>query len=435
MSNLPTLQFTVVPEQKIGLARVLRFAEYALHCATLLVLTGVIIPLWRLKTGHIVDPIEGDFFQRVVVLLLLTSAIVAAVKTPRQPFTSIRDSEPLVVALIALAFVSVAWSIDPLVTLRRAVALSLTALYGLVLAQRYHPSTILRLVTISLGLCVSLSLLLVFLAPDWGVMTSPHQGAWQGAFMHKNSLGRWSAVGILASASLLIPTKRTKRLPAGCLLVLSIITLVGSRSITPLVAVVSAAAVLVAATLWQKSRWLRAAIILETPLAILIVTTLVFAYRNAILWWLGRDATLTGRTLLWAHVISAIEERWLLGYGYGAFWLGADEASGTVWSLAWLGPHAHNFYLDSLLDFGTVGLIMWCTLFALAVVRGFKALRLGSAVSPAYFGLSFIVFTVVYGIGESWLLRWTSLGIALLIWASSWPRYRHRWEPHSIAEC
>jgi exopolysaccharide production protein ExoQ len=420
--DVPTTRLSVGHKQPITLARVLRIVGLALHCATLLVLAGGIIPLWRLKTGHTVDPEEGDFVQRVLLLILLTGAIVVAVRSPRQLFTMMQSSDPLVLGLVALAFVSVAWSVAPEVTLRRAAALTLTAVYGLALAYRYHPSTVLHLVTFSLGVIVVLSLLLVFLVPDWGVMSSPHEGSWQGVFVHKNILGRWSAITILLGASLLFGANRRIKFIAGILMGLSTCALLGSRSVAPLVALAPAALVPLIFMLWRRSRWWQVALILETPFVALLIGVLTFVYRDAILSWLGRDATLTGRTYLWSALIPFITQRWISGYGYGAFWLGQDATSGIVWSLAWQAPHSHSFWLDVLLGTGVLGLVLWSGLLALAVRRGLKVPRSDSTRPPVIFGLSFVLFAVIYGIGESTLLQWTSLGTVLLIWTLSWPR-------------
>src|SRR5207302_5013109 len=72
---------------------------------------------------------------------------------------------------------------------------------------------------------------------------------------------------------------------------------------------------------------------------------------------LGRDVTLTGRTGLWPLAVDAIAERWWFGHGYGAFWLGWDGESASIWrGLSWRPAHAHNGILDLGLELGVAGI-------------------------------------------------------------------------------
>ena len=81
---------------------------------------------------------------------------------------------------------------------------------------------------------------------------------------------------------------------------------------------------------------------------------------------LGKDATLTGRTQIWAGVMRQIAEHPWLGYGYFAVW---DDASG--WGpLAWIASdarftpqHAHNSWLEQWLGLGMFGLVAWVLLY------------------------------------------------------------------------
>jgi exopolysaccharide production protein ExoQ len=83
---------------------------------------------------------------------------------------------------------------------------------------------------------------------------------------------------------------------------------------------------------------------------------------------LGKDMTLTGRTLFWPQIVNAINRRPLFGYGYGGFWQewrGADNPAFNVRHPNGFRPqHSHNGFLDVGTDFGWVGL----SLFILSLV-------------------------------------------------------------------
>ena len=66
--------------------------------------------------------------------------------------------------------------------------------------------------------------------------------------------------------------------------------------------------------------------------------------------FLGRDPTLTSRTVVWDFAIQMIEARPLLGYGYGVFW----DSYGGLLKVS----HAHNGYISAALDVGLCGAIL-----------------------------------------------------------------------------
>ena len=74
----------------------------------------------------------------------------------------------------------------------------------------------------------------------------------------------------------------------------------------------------------------------------------------------GRDPTLTGRTVIWSSVLS-MHTNPLFGVGYESFWLGPR--------LQWFGRlvarhinEAHNGYLEVYLNLGIIGVVLWLVL-------------------------------------------------------------------------
>jgi exopolysaccharide production protein ExoQ len=77
---------------------------------------------------------------------------------------------------------------------------------------------------------------------------------------------------------------------------------------------------------------------------------------QVILTSLGRDATLTGRTVLWQQVL-AMHTSPLFGTGYDSFWLG-DRVE-KFWAMySWKPNQAHNGFLETYLNLGWIGLIL-----------------------------------------------------------------------------
>lgn len=419
MRNLETGVLPRIDQRRgISILGVLNLTEALLHCATFLVLAGAVVPLWREKTGHLVDPLEGDAFQRWLTLVLMLCAIAVAVRNLGSLLRMIQRANPLVWLLVGWALASTMWSIDPRLTVRRAGALALTVFYGLALAYRYDPRVVLRWIVLSLGLTVVASLVVAVWVPQWGLMDLyPYEGAWQGVFVHKNALGRWSGLALLGSLSLLVGCRGGWRLLGLGLSALSATTLVGSQSIAALVATIPAASIVAIGAVWRTLRGVRVILVVEAFILAIAGGVLVIVFGDAILAYFNRDTTLTGRTVLWGSLVPLLEQRWLFGYGYGAFWSGQMEASTVVWSrLGWMAPHAHNFYLDSVLDFGVIGLLVWAGLLVLLATRGVRLLDSESNLPVGLFGLTFAMFALIYSLAESTLLRWNTFGTALLIW-------------------
>ena len=75
------------------------------------------------------------------------------------------------------------------------------------------------------------------------------------------------------------------------------------------------------------------------------------SYFKEIMYLVGKDPTLTGRTTIWRAVVVAAMKRPLLGYGYKAFWTGLQGESGNVlMSNGWSFAQAHNGFLEVWLD-------------------------------------------------------------------------------------
>ena len=64
----------------------------------------------------------------------------------------------------------------------------------------------------------------------------------------------------------------------------------------------------------------------------------------------GRDETLTGRSFLWDYLVPYARQKPFLGHGFGGFW--TDKMREATSS------HAHNGYLDTILNTGFVGLLL-----------------------------------------------------------------------------
>ena len=113
---------------------------------------------------------------------------------------------------------------------------------------------------------------------------------------------------------------------------------------------------------------------------------------------LGRQANLSGRTLIWSAVLS-IPINPLLGTGFESFWLG--KRLDQVWLLAGQGiiQEAHNGYIEVYLNLGWIGLV----LLAWLLWTGYRSaiLAFHSNAKESAIRLAFIVAALVYNMTEA----------------------------------
>jgi len=309
---------------------------------------------------------------------------------------------PLLMALLALVFVSALWSIDSGGTLRRSVWLALTTAFALYLAWRYDWARLLRVIAGGFAVLIAGSFLVGGLMPSIGRMATEHPGAWCGLWTHKNTLGGLMAIAApLCFAASLVNPNRKQLWRAATLGALVLVLL--STSKTALLAAFIGFAVIAAAHLIRRGPM--QALVVATSfaaLAILIVSVFLLAPQSVVA-ALGRDLTFTGRTDIWQSLGAYAAQHPWLGFGYYAFWL--DPNGPAYWvrqAVRWDVASAHNGWLELTLGLGRIGVALFVLQFVAACARAAGVLRDPRA------GLWTPAFLIVFGfysMSESHILQ------------------------------
>lgn len=314
-----------------------------------------------------------------------------------------RRMDRYMLALLVLALLSVFWSVLPDRTFTRGLQLICTTWFGAYLARRYDSRDQVLLFAHSLAVAALFTLVTVALLPDFGIMQGEFEGAWRGAFSHKNSLGRIAFLGCVVFPLVLSLGVHRRLGWAGMLASAAFLILSTSRT-----AVVGILAVAVLIPLYRSLGSKSRIRMLYTAAAVIVPAAIgIWAYLHLedVLTILGRNLTLSGRSSLWLAVMSFVASKPLLGYGYNAFWQGFSGDSGFIsLSLRWDIAHSHNGLLDLALDTGLVGV----ALFAVSFIRTFReAVRVRMAVAGpvALWPLLALTFIAITNITESALLR------------------------------
>jgi len=310
--------------------------------------------------------------------------------------------------LTALAIFSTVWSMEPDLTLRRSIAQLAPTAFGVVLASRFTTDELMRLVAWALGIGAVMSTIAALGMPEWGISSMEYGSAWRGLYGNKNSLGRAMSLAVIVFL-LLAMDARQRRWVAWSWVGLCAALVVMSRSATSLLV---AGAVVALVPLYRSLRLRFTAMAAAWAVAILlggILLTVVLANAEPVFTALGRDATLTGRTELWAVVVANIAERPWLGYGFNAFWLGWSGASATVLSsVGWDTPHSHNGFLDLWLDLGFAGVLLFLVGFGVAARAALRCAR-STHTAAGLWPLAFLSFTILANVTETGILRQHSL--------------------------
>jgi exopolysaccharide production protein ExoQ len=342
---------------------------------------------------------------------------------------SVMSATPWLTLLLVLFPLSTAWSVAPEETLRRGFAMLATGLFGFYLAARFDHRDLVRLLVQALGVTMVLSLLAGLLVRAVGIETGDLAGAWRGVFPNKTQLGLHAVLYV--AFLLLLATSGAYR-TAGLVarLVLGGALCVLSLSIGPLASglLVAAALMLVVLARAQPEFRVPASTLFVSAFLLLVcLFVLGAAFAEEILALLGRDMTLSGRTLVWGEVIGLIERRPLLGYGYGAIWRTYTPYLDAVnMAVGWSPGHSHNGYLDLLLALGIIGTMVFAGALLAAIARLLNTLR-HSDTTVTYFSVTVLTFSLVQSLVESQMLaEGKLLSVLFIATLAALPRLEHR---------
>ena len=288
-------------------------------------------------------------------------------------------------AIPAFAAFSIFWSQAPVVTLRAAVELALTVGIAALAAGSLRPRAFVSAMTVSLLCGAALSLM--FGRYDYDGMSG--ETVFVGIFASKNTMAAFMSFLAIFAAAVLADRgqPRLLRLLALFAFVLSVPLLLRARSAGALLTTVGSLAVLLLtvafARLASRERLLvlAAAAALAVPVVLLVVLftlngTLGQDWSSFLTGDLGKDATLTGRTLLWQIALAEIAKRPFLGTGYYAFWLQGNLLAESIWRdfdiYTRAGFTFHNTYLNVAVELGWTGVAVLVVTLGLAIERSVR---------------------------------------------------------------
>ena len=322
---------------------------------------------------------------------------------------------PLLLVLLGLVAVSWFWSVDPSATVRRFVALGFTSLGGVALAARFRWPTFAELVATAFAVLAVLSVLMALAKPEWGLMTREFPGAWRGLWLEKNNLGGNMTVGFgfCVAAAVLAPQRRKMWAAFALLCVLLVAASTSKTSLVVLLLTVGCMGFV-----WLVHRGPAAGVSAAWAglVGLFLIAAIWLFAADAVFDFLGKDATLTGRTEIWDGINRVMVGHAWTGYGYGAIWDDTDAFAPLAWITHYAGfraNHAHNGWMEIWLNIGLIGVIAFGLWFIETWMRTLWATFSGDA--GAWVALPFVAAYSIAMLTESITLNWHDMRWVLFV--------------------
>lgn len=204
-------------------------------------------------------------------------------------------------------------------------------------------------------------------------------------YYHKNSLGGALVLGFAIRAAIRPAWLRVSY--TGLVVVL----LVLCRSSTSIIAaaVIAVLQYLSARIVAERRRGGSGSTFIFTGVAIGLAAT-VFAAREHVFALFGKDASLTGRTIIWRYAWRAVQDHPWVGYGPAGFWEpSSNRLSELRHAAGWQVVGSHQGLLDQWLEYGIVGVVLILIAYVAVAVRVVSRILAGdnSPLVPAALGL------------------------------------------------
>jgi len=364
--------------------------------------------------------LEGNPINTLIIGILILAALIVLNRRSINWGEIVRTNQVIFLVYFYFALSSV-WSLDPFTSLKRLMKDFGSVPILMIFLTEEDPSLAVRTVFVRLSYIIfPLSILCGRYFPSigrgYGIGGEP---MFTGLSDQKNSLGQVAMVfGLMIIYDFLelrnlkeSPRIRKQKSIDILMLLIGLWILIACNSKTSLICLMVGTAILLGARKARNIKNGRTILIgcLSVALSLMIFEKTIGVSESA-LRMLGRDPTLTGRSLLWETIKAQIGSP-ILGEGFSIFWnTPRGEAVADV-----VGPinTAHNGYLEMYLDGGLFGeTLIFLMLFVLAgrsVAWVFQHRPVGEM------GLIYLSAVILHNCSETSFFRLSVLWFAFLL--------------------
>jgi len=306
---------------------------------------------------------EGSPVDAAALFVLIAAGFYVLNKR-RVNFSEIIQNNGWLIAFLVYCFISITWSDYPFISLKRWIkGLGHPIMALIVLTEPDPKEALTTLMKRCAYIVVPVSILFIRYFPQLGRYYDQWSGIGmtKGIATHKNLLGVDCMILGFFFFWYLMQIWRTERsrwrthelwLVVGFLLMIGWL-LRKAHSATSLGCLLLGVIVIILARTRSMNKRLIGIYVLIAG-SVVVVAELAFGISGQISETLGRGSTLSGRTVLWEHLL-ALHTNPILGTGFESFWLGKrlEKLEGIFFFIP---NEAHNGYLEIYLNLGLLGL-------------------------------------------------------------------------------
>jgi O-antigen ligase len=329
-----------------------------------------------LGLGNVANPddiakdLEGNVLNQVCGLITLLVPLFLFVRHKVFLSKSFYRANFFLLAFLVCVAASIAWSDEPMLSFKRYIAMISVVCFAGFIAYNYRIEKIAFMLGCIIGAAALLGLVFAVIRPDIAFIAGGiRDGAFKGIFAEKNAGARINAIGFL----LLLPTIRQRNPLAILYAFFSLIAIALAQSATAIALIVAGAASYGYFLTLVRLRINRSMMaFFGATLVYALIGLLLYGNYTLLLELLGRDSSLTDRTLIWDLLSPFIDDKFLKGYGYGAFWA-SNDADVFIKRWGYIG-NAHSGYLETLLNGGVIQLTALILLFAQVLIKQYRSI-------------------------------------------------------------
>lgn len=360
----------------------------------------------------VINSLKNLFFTLIPIILCYYMVKNRQVK---------KDINIIFMVLCGFSLISLIWSISLIDTLKSCILLIGTTVIGVYISKNYNKEELMKKLLTWFFIIVVINLILVFLKVSsvYQLDDNRYDNAIRGIFKHRNSLGLYMSIGISIALwfSLEYKDKRNRQI-AGVVIAGGTFLIYSSKSMTSLILGVFIT-FLVFVTRYKKIN----IILCYSIIPIILISTYILIFTpewfKDILQIMGRNSTLTGRSVIWAGVVTAIFYKPILGFGFGAFWTINPYSVLFVLSKykTELPVNSHNGYLDLTLEFGLLGAVLIAIWIVIMIKKIIKLSREKEVKDYKYISyvMAYFIFLLIFNLVESSFMKPCNTSYILLI--------------------
>ena len=301
---------------------------------------------------------SGSMPRQILGLVLLFSGIYIISKVDKTiVWKSVKNNYYWII-LVGYFLMSMYWSYEPDITFRRTIAFSTLLVSAFCIVHFVEMNSLLAVIGKAIFCAAIFGLIYAIIDPGNGLInTGNRTNALIGIYGDKNAGARVYAYGLL----ILVGLGRTSTFVDKLMLIVLTFSLVIAESATAIVMVIGGLSLMFLFKIFHTNISKKNLVRMFLIILIIVLTSISVGYLfDYILQLLGRDQTLTNRTIIWEMMDIYVENEPLFGYGFGAFW-SSDAVTNFVDKWGYI-ANAHSGYYEVLLNGGKVGLLLLCLL-------------------------------------------------------------------------